>query len=142
MQEYQLFIDNEYTSSATGEYSNDMNPATNEVYAKVQNAGQADVEKILASSSKAFETWKDVGPSAREKLMLNAADLMERRGKELAEVLIEEAGSTLLKAGYETHHTPNYLRSMAGECRRVKGETYLSDYPGVKSWEVAKLPAP
>ncbi len=134
MQEYQLFIDNEYTSSATGEYSNDMNPATNEVYAKVQNAGQADVEKILASSSKAFETWKDVGPSAREKLMLNAADLMEQRGKELAEVLIEEAGSTLLKAGYETHHTPNYLRSMAGECRRVKGETYLSDYPGVKSY--------
>jgi vanillin dehydrogenase len=48
--------------------------------------------------------------------------------------LIEEAGSTLLKAGYETHHTPNYLRSMAGECRRVKGETYLSDYPGVKSY--------
>lgn len=134
MKEYQLFIDNEYTSSASGVYSDDMNPATNEVYAKVQNAGKADVERILASSAKAFTTWKDVSPSARERLLLNVADLMEQRGKELAEVLIDEAGSTLLKAGYETHHTPAFLRSMAGECRRVKGETYLSDYPGVKSY--------
>jgi len=134
MKEYQLFIDNEYTASATGAYSDDLNPANNEVYARVQNAGKADVERILASSTRAFQTWKDVSPSAREKLLLNVADLMEERSKELAEVLIDEAGSTLLKAGYETHHTPVFLRSMAGECRRVKGETYLSDYPGVKSY--------
>jgi len=134
MKEYQLFIDNEYTSSASGEYSDDINPATNKLYARIQNAGKADVERILASSAKAFETWKDLNPTARERLLLNAADLMEERSRELADVLIDEAGSSLLKAGYETHHTPVFLRSMAGECRRVKGETYLSDYPGVKSY--------
>ncbi len=134
MKEYQLFIDNEYTPSASGEYSDDINPATGEVYARVQNAGKEDLERILASSAKAFESWKDLNPSAREKLLLNVADLMEERSQELADVLIDEAGSTLLKAGYETHHTPTFLRSMAGECRRVKGETYLSDYPGVKSY--------
>ncbi|HWK54694.1 MAG TPA: aldehyde dehydrogenase family protein [Hyphomicrobiales bacterium] len=134
MQEYQLFIDNEYVPSASGVYSDDMNPATNSVYARVQNAGKADLERVLSSSAKAFETWKDMLPSARERLFLKAADLMDERAKELAEVLIDEAGSTLLKAGYETHHTPSFLRSMAGEVRRVKGETYVSDYPGVKSY--------
>ena len=138
VQEYQLFIDNAYTPSASGMYSDDMNPATNTLYARVQNAGKADVEKVLASSSKAFETWKDVAPSVREKMMIKAAALMEERAKELQDVLIDEAGSTLLKAGYETHHTPNYLRSMAGECRRIKGETYLSDYPGVKSYAIRR----
>ncbi len=134
MKEYQLFIGNEYTPSASGEYSDDINPATNEVYARIQNAGKADVERVVASSAKAFEIWKDLNPTAREKLLLDVADLMEERSQELADVLIDEAGSTLLKAGYETHHTPTFLRSMAGECRRVKGETYLSDYPGVKSY--------
>jgi aldehyde dehydrogenase (NAD+) len=134
MQEYQLFIDNEYVSSSSGAYSDDMNPATNTVYARVQNAGKADLERVLASAAKAFTTWKDLAPSARERLFLKAADLMEQRAKELADVLVDEAGSTLLKAGYETHHTPNFLRSMAGEVRRVKGETYLSDYPGVLSY--------
>ena len=54
MQDYQLFIDNEYTPSASGVFSDDMNPATNTVYARVQNAGKADVEKALASSARAF----------------------------------------------------------------------------------------
>lgn len=138
MKEYQLFIDGKYSSSASGEYSDDMNPATNEVYARIQNAGKADVERALASSAKAFETWKDMLPSQRERLFLKAADLLEQRAEELREVLIDEAGSTLLKAGYETHHTPSFLRSMAGECRRVKGETYLSDYPGVKSYSIRR----
>jgi len=133
MLDYQLFIDNEYTPSASGVYTDDMNPATSTVYARIQNAGKADIERVLASSAQAFETWKDVLPGTREKLLLKVADLMEQRAKELAEVLIDEAGSTLLKAGYETHHTPNFVRSMAGECRRVKGETYVSDYPGVKT---------
>lgn len=132
MADYQLFIDNEYTPSASGTFTDDMNPATNTVYARVQNAGKADVERALASSAKAFQTWKDLGPGAREKLLLKVADVMEARSKELADVLVDEAGSTLLKAGYETHHTPAFVRSMAGECRRVFGETFLSDYPGVK----------
>ena len=138
MQDYQLFIDNEYSPTASGVYTDDMNPATDAVYARIQNAGKADLERVLASSQKAFQTWKDVAPSAREKLLLKAADLMEQRSKEIADVLIDEAGSTVLKAGYETHHTPSYLRSMAGECRRVKGETYLSDYPGVKSYSIRR----
>jgi len=138
MQDYQLFIDNVYTPSASGVYSDDMNPATNTVYARVQNAGKADVERILASSAKAFETWKNVSPGAREKLLIGVAEVLESRAKELQDVLIDEAGSTLLKAGYETHHTPGFLRSMAGECRRVKGETYLSDYPGVKSYSIRR----
>jgi len=134
MKEYQLFIDGKYQSSKSGEYSDNMNPADNSVYCKVQNAKAEDLETVLASSQKAFETWKDMAPSARERLFLNVADLMEERAKELADVLIDEAGSTMLKAGYETHHTPDFLRSMAGECRRIKGETFTSNYPGVKSF--------
>lgn len=134
MNEYQLYIGGKYVPSASGKYVDDMNPATNQVYARVQNAGKDDVETVLASSARAFESWKNVSPGQREKLFLDAADLLEERGKEFAEILIDEGGSSLLKAGYETHHTPGFLRSMAGECRRIKGETYVSDYPGVKSY--------
>lgn len=134
MTEYQLYIDGKFQPSKSGEYTDNMNPANNEVYCKVQNAKAEDLETVIASSQKAFETWKDVPPSAREKMFLDAADLMEERAEDLRECLIDEAGSTMLKAGYETHHTPDFLRSMAGECRRIKGETYVSNYPGVKSF--------
>ena len=93
MKEYQLFIDGKYQSSKSGKYSDDMNPADNSVYARVQNAQKEDLEAVLASSQKAFETWKDMPPSAREKLFLDVADLMEERAAELRDVLIDEAGS-------------------------------------------------
>ena len=98
MNEYQLFIDGKYQSSASGTFSDDMNPATNEVYAKVQNAQKEDLETVISSSQKAFETWKDLSPSAREKLFLDVADLMEERAAELRDVLIDEAGSTMLES--------------------------------------------
>lgn len=134
MKEYQLFIDGEYRPAQSGKLDQDMNPATGECYANVHQAGLEDVEAALSSSARAFESWKNMGPSAREALLLKAADIMEARADELRDVLIDEGGSTLLKAGYEIHHTPGFIRSMAGECRRVKGETYLSDYPGVISY--------
>ena len=81
---------------------------------------------------------KDVPPTEREAIFLRAADLFVERAAELSDVLIDEAGSTMLKAGYETHHTPMMLRGMAGECRRVTGETYNSDYPGVTSYSIRR----
>ena len=62
MKEYQLYIDGQYTSSASGEYTDNMNPANNEVYSKVQNAKAEDLDAVISSSQKAFETWKDMPP--------------------------------------------------------------------------------
>ena len=138
MKEYQLFIDGGYQPAKSGKLEQDINPATGECYANVHQAGLDDIESVLGSSARAFASWKNLGPSAREGILLKAADIMDSRAPELRDVLIDEAGSTLLKAGYETHHTPSFIRSMAGECRRIKGETYLSDYPGVKSYCVRR----
>jgi|TARA_B110000902_G_scaffold255317_1_gene320518 aldehyde dehydrogenase (NAD+) len=77
-------------------------------------------------------------PSAREAIFLKAANILEARAEELRDVLLDESGSTLLKAGYEVHHSAAFLRGIAGECRRVTGDTYISDYPGVKSHSIRR----
>ena len=138
MNEYQLFINGGYQNASSGKLADDLNPWTGEVYAKVQQANKADAAAALDNAQEAFESWKNTGPTERENILLKAADIFSERADELKEILIEEQGATLLKAGYETHHAPTFLRSMAGECRRVKGETYLSDYPGVKSYSIRR----
>jgi len=135
---YKLFIDGEYRDALSGHTADSKNPFNGDVYATVQQAGIDDANRAIESCHKAFQTWKDMLPSAREALFLKAADVLTARGDELRDVLIDEAGSTLLKAGYETHHAPSFLRGMAGECRRVTGETYLSDYAGVRSYSVRR----
>jgi len=136
--EYQLLINGEYTPALSGNRVEDINPATGEVYASVHQAGIEDVNLALTSAHEAFQSWKSVAPTERESMLLRAAGLVEERAEDLRNVLIDEAGSTLLKAGYEVHHAAIFLRSMAGECRRVKGETYLSDYPGVISYSIRR----
>jgi acyl-CoA reductase-like NAD-dependent aldehyde dehydrogenase len=138
MQSYQLFINGEYRQSTSGKEDTSYNPATNEVYATVQLASVQDATDAIEAAHNAFQTWKDILPSVREKILLDVADALERQADELKDLLIDEAGSSMLKAGYETHHAPSFLRGMAGECRRVKGETYQSDYPGVKSYSVRR----
>lgn len=138
MQEYQLWINGEYCEASSGKQEKDLNPASGDVYASVHQANIADCQNALSSASEAFKTWKRIGPTEREAMLLRAADIVEEKSEELREILINEAGSTVLKAGYEVHHTAIFLRAVAGECRRVKGETYLSDYPGVISYSTRR----
>ena len=138
MNEYQLYVNGKYEAAQSGKTADDFNPADGTLYARVDQADSDDALRVLDSSWAAYQSWKDTAPSLRERILLKAADIMEVRADELKNILVDEAGSTLLKAGYELHHTPAQLRGMAGECRRVMGETYLSDYPGVKSYSIRR----
>ena len=138
MTNYKLFIDGEYRDALSGQTANSLNPFNGDIYATVHQAGIEDANAAIESCYTAFQDWKDLLPSAREALFLKAADVMTARGDELRDVLIDEGGSTMLKAGYETHHAPDFLRGMAGECRRVTGETYVSNYVGVRSYSVRR----
>ena len=49
---------------------------------------------------------------------------------EVVDLLIEEAGSTFGKAHLEVSVVTGILRSAAGECRRIMGQTIPCDVPG------------
>ena len=138
MTEYALYVNGGYRPASSGKVEDSVNPATGEVYARVQLAGADDAGAAVDAAAEAFKDWRSVAPSAREAIFLKAAAVMEARAAELGDVLVDEAGSTLFKAGYETSHTPGFLRAIAGECRRVTGETFLSDYPGVASYSIRR----
>jgi len=136
MSEYQLFINGEYTPAVSGNTADSLNPATGEVFAVVHQAGVVDAQKALDAAQAGFEVWSQTSAAAREAVLMKAADVMASRQQELMDLLIDEAGSTLLKAGYEASHTPDFIRAMAGEARRVTGETFESNLPGVFSYSI------
>ena len=119
MKEYQLYVGGAYRPSSSGKTADSINPATGEIYARVHQANKADVAQVLDIAWDAFQSWKAVRPSEREAVFLKAAQIMQARREELIDILIDESGSTVLKANYEAAHTPQHTLSMAGECRRV-----------------------
>ena len=49
MQHFDLFIDGQHVKPAGGEYSNDIDPATEEVIAAVALGGKADVDVAVTA---------------------------------------------------------------------------------------------
>ncbi|TWJ18741.1 aldehyde dehydrogenase family protein [Geobacter argillaceus] len=138
VKEYRLFINGKWVPSSTGTMADDINPANGEVYAKVHQASADDIEAAIASAYAARETWGNSPPAMREGILIKAAAILEERTKEFADVLIEEGGGTFGKAMFEVSYVANLLRSAAGECRRIFGETMPSDAPGVFSMTVRR----
>ncbi|MBK6401331.1 MAG: aldehyde dehydrogenase family protein [Rhodocyclaceae bacterium] len=138
MKEYKLFIDGEWVPSSTGTVLDDINPATGEVYARIHQASDQDMERAIVAAYRAREAWGNTLANQRETIILKAADILEQRIPEVADVLMDEAGSVFGKAMFEASFVVNLLRSAAGECRRIVGETMPSDSPGVFSMSVRR----
>jgi len=138
MKEYKLFIDGEWVASSSGKIVDDLNPATGDVYARVHQASKEDIDKAIAAAYRAKDDWGNTLAGQREAILLKAADVLASRIPEIADVLIDEAGCSFGKAMFEATFVVTLLRSAAGECRRIFGETMPSDSPGLFSMSVRR----
>lgn len=100
-----------------------INPFTGEKLSSVARSKTEDVENATESSARAFPAWANLAAWEREKILLNCADAIEKHADKLNEILIDESGSCIKKAKYETVYTPRLLRAAAGEATRLYGET-------------------
>ncbi|EEF26680.1 succinate semialdehyde dehydrogenase, putative, partial [Ricinus communis] len=98
----QLFINGEWTASASGRTIDVINPATEEVIGKIAHADRADLDRALEAASKGFETWRNMSAFERSKIMRRAADLLRERAEEVARLMTMEQGKPLAEAKMET----------------------------------------
>jgi aldehyde dehydrogenase (NAD+) len=82
----QLFINNDWVDAKSGKTFESIDPRTEEVIAKVQEAGDQDVDMAVAAATEAFKTWKKADGSTRRNLLNKLADLIEKNRARLAEV--------------------------------------------------------
>jgi acyl-CoA reductase-like NAD-dependent aldehyde dehydrogenase len=98
---YKLFIDGEWVVSTRNEMAEDINPATGEVFAYVQQAGDEEVERAIAAAHAASGPWGESLVAERETLLLRVGDIVKARTDEIRALLIEECGSAYSKAQWE-----------------------------------------
>ena len=98
----QLFINGQWQDAADGRTLAVFNPATGKEIGRVAHAGKADLDRALAAAQKGFETWRDMPPADRAKIMRKAAGLIRERAGEIAPLLTQEQGKPLAEAKGET----------------------------------------
>ena len=93
-----LLIDGEFVESRSTVWRDIVNPATQEVLARVPFATPEEVERAVASGKRAFQTWRKTPIGARARVFLKYQQLIRENMKALAAILTAEQGKTLADA--------------------------------------------
>ncbi|GAC1413330.1 MAG: aldehyde dehydrogenase family protein [Gemmatimonadaceae bacterium] len=81
---YDLFIGGKFVPPRSGKYFDSINPATEEVVARIALASQADVDAAYQAAQKAFARWSKLLGSERGKYLYRIARLIQDRAREFA----------------------------------------------------------
>jgi len=127
---HELFLDGTGVPALDGRTTDDHNPYTGEVYATVAAGGPADVIRAVDAAQDAFAAWAATSPSARRNLFLKAADVMESRAEQAAEVMAGEVGGTYGWALFNIGLAANILREAASAATQPVGEVLSTDIGG------------
>ncbi|WP_287811004.1 CoA-acylating methylmalonate-semialdehyde dehydrogenase [Pseudomonas sp.] len=98
IQTVKLLIDGEWVQSQASEWRDIVNPATQQVLAKVPFATQAEVDAAVAAAQKAYVGWRNTPVGARMRIMLKFQALIREHSKRIAQTLSAEQGKTLADA--------------------------------------------
>src|SRR2546426_2634543 len=83
LEERGLFIGGAFVPAHSGATFPVHNPHNDEVFVRVAEAGEDDVEDAIAAARSAFEgPWGDLTPKERGKLLLRLARLIQDRSEE------------------------------------------------------------
>ena len=90
-----LLINGNFVESKAKSWRDVVNPATQEVLARVPMCDAAEVGEAVKAAAEAFKTWKNTPIGARARIMLKLQELIRRDMKKLAACLTAEQGKTL-----------------------------------------------
>ncbi|MCP5248890.1 MAG: CoA-acylating methylmalonate-semialdehyde dehydrogenase [Candidatus Accumulibacter sp.] len=93
-----LLIDGRFVESTTSEWQEVVNPATQQVLARVPLATAGELDAAVAAAAAAYPTWKNTPVGTRMRIMLKLQELVRRDLKKLAACLTDEQGKTLADA--------------------------------------------
>ncbi|MBE7728292.1 aldehyde dehydrogenase family protein [Komagataeibacter sp. FXV3] len=138
MPTYRLYIDGAWVHGTGQPLADDFNPADRSLFARVEQAGPAEVERALDAAARAARTWGATLAGARECLLLRVRDVIHRRRDEIRDALIAECGSVFSKALWEIDYVIDLLQSAVGDVRHAFGETMPMTQAGQVSMSVRR----
>lgn len=125
--EYGLYIDGAWQTPPGAKRFTTINPANREVVGSFVSATAADAQAAIAAAQRAFPAWRDTPAPHRADLLLAAAAIFRRRKEEIGTLVTEEMGKVIAEGRGDVQESIDFVEYMAGEGRRLAGETVPSE---------------
>lgn len=126
-----LYINGAYVPSRTSTTFPVANPLTGEALYRCASATVADYDTAIQHAHAAYKTWNATSPSARRKILLRAADILETYlDDDAPEILSSEVSAVPSWVRLNVLAAAAILRESAGLVTHIKGEIVPADRPG------------
>lgn len=129
----QQYIDGIWKAGSENESIDDYNPYDQSIVATFKSAGLKDLNEAYKAARKAQDAWAKTLPQIRSDIMTKAANIIEQRKDEIADIMTKECGSTVIKRAIELQIGLNIVRESASFPTRQHGYIFDSFTPGKES---------
>ncbi|MFO1060822.1 MAG: aldehyde dehydrogenase [Dongiaceae bacterium] len=123
---YQLFIDGQWREGEAGFPA--INPFTQEPWATIPQASEADVHAAVAAARNAMETrWRATSGLERARLLHRLADLMERDADRMGRLETTDNGKVIRETASQMRFAARQYRFYAGYADKLWGKVIPLD---------------
>lgn len=134
MDRFQHYIDGSFADgTATFE---SLDPATGAAWAVMPLADAADVDRAVTAAHRAFTSaaWAGMTASARGKLLMRLADLVQAHAPRLAALETRDTGKIIRETSAQIAYVAEYYRYYAGLADKIEGSHLPIDKPDMEVW--------
>jgi aldehyde dehydrogenase (NAD+) len=140
MERVKNYINGRWVDSKSGETFQSINPANkDEVIGIVSKSGRGDVDRAVKAAREAYEQWRLTPAPRRGEILFRAAELLLRNKDSLGKLETREMGKILSEGLGDVQEAIDMGYYMAGEGRRLSGETVPSELPN-KDMKSIRIP--
>jgi alpha-ketoglutaric semialdehyde dehydrogenase len=124
------YIAGDWSDALSGRRFASRNPAdTRQVVADAPLSERADVDRAVAAARAALPGWRSLPAPRRGEILFRAGELLIRNKQRLGELVTTEMGKVLAEGLGDVQEAIDIAFYMAGEGRRLQGETVPSELP-------------
>src|SRR6266850_296306 len=127
---FKNFINGEWVESRSGKAYENRDPAnTDEPIGLFVSSNSEDVDTAVDAATEAYKTWRLVPAPKRAEILFRAAELLVQRKEDFSKDMTREMGKVLAEARGDVQEAIDMTYYMAGEGRRLFGQTTPSELP-------------
>ncbi len=124
---FKNFIAGQWVDSAGGATFESRSPANGELIGTFPRSTAEDVDRAVEAAKDAYEDWRLVPAPKRGEILFRFGQLLIEQKEDLAQLMTREMGKVLAEARGDVQEAIDMSFYMAGEGRRLFGQTTPSE---------------
>ncbi|RVU38608.1 aldehyde dehydrogenase [Hwanghaeella grinnelliae] len=128
---YQMLIDGKWSDASGNAAFDSFNPATQQVWARIPEATEKDVDRAVRAAHAAFVSgpWATMTPTERGKILRKLGDLLAEKSEDLGRTETIDSGKLFKETRWQAKYISEFFHFFAGCADKVRGETLPIDKP-------------